>query len=61
MKKFRHEIRIAVSRMLARRQVDWRSAGGAVDWLPPVMGPGDWSTGVMIDHSASWYMDRIQR
>jgi hypothetical protein len=31
------------------------------DWLPPVLGPGDWSSGMMAtmaDKSAAWYFDR---
>lgn len=31
------------------------------DWLPPVLGPSDWSSGLMAsmaDRSAAWYFDR---
>jgi hypothetical protein len=31
------------------------------DWLPPVLGPGDWSHGFvesMADNSTAWYFDR---
>ena len=31
---------------------------GQYDWLPPVLGPNDWSIGVMADRSASWYFER---
>lgn len=34
------------------------SAGPAADWLPPVLGPGDWSAGLLADRSANWYFDR---
>lgn len=37
-----------------------RSHGGA-DWLPPVLGPADWSYGLvasMADSSNAWYFDR---
>lgn len=32
--------------------------GSQYDWLPPVLGPNDWSIGVMADRSASWYFER---
>jgi hypothetical protein len=32
--------------------------GGTVDWLPPVLGPAEWSLGLMSDLSAGWYFDR---
>ena len=32
--------------------------GGTVDWLPPVLGPADWSLGLMADIGAGWYFDR---
>jgi hypothetical protein len=35
----------------------------AGDWLPPVLGPGDWSSAVMAsmaDRDAAWYFDRRQ-
>ena len=31
------------------------------DWLPPVLGPSDWSNGLlaaMADTSSAWYFDR---
>lgn len=28
------------------------------DWLPPVLGPEDWSIGLLADRSAGWYFDR---
>jgi hypothetical protein len=53
------EVRAMVARMLPRRRSERRlSPGPAVDWLPPVLGPEDWSTGVMADRSANWYFDR---
>lgn len=35
-----------------------RAPGPAADWLPPVLGPADWSSGLMADRSAGWYFDR---
>ena len=35
--------------------------GPELDWLPPVLGPADWSSGElasMADRSAAWYFDR---
>ena len=47
---------------LRRREPATRPAGGsALDWLPPVLGPGEWSYGLlqaMADGSAAWYLDR---
>jgi hypothetical protein len=34
-----------------------------LDWLPPVLGPGDWSSAAMAsmaDGSARWYFDRAE-
>jgi len=31
------------------------------DWLPPVLGPSEWSHGVLVtmaDSSTAWYFDR---
>ena len=30
----------------------------SLDWLPPVLGPEDWSIGLLADRSAGWYFDR---
>jgi hypothetical protein len=38
--------------------------GSELDWLPPVLGPSDWSSGAlasMADKSAAWYFDREAR
>lgn len=38
--------------------------GSELDWLPPVLGPADWSSGLlasMADKSAAWYFDREAR
>ena len=54
-----HRIRTLVSGALAHRRLGRRAVGGAAtDWLPPVLGPDDWSIGMMADRSASWYFDR---
>jgi hypothetical protein len=48
-----------ISGMLARRRHGrGNSPSRCVDWLPPVLGPYDWSTGIMADRSANWYFDR---
>jgi len=53
------KVRTLVSGMLAHRHPERRALGGpATDWLPPVLGPNDWSIGLMADRSAGWYFDR---
>jgi hypothetical protein len=59
MWQLRLQFRNLVSGMLARRRSERRiSPGSAADWLPPVLGPEDWSIGLMADRSAAWYLDR---
>ena len=59
MWEFRHKVRILVSGILASRRSERRSSPGrSADWLPPVLGPEDWSIGMTLDRSASWYLDR---
>ena len=44
-----------------RRQPVMRFGGRDVDWLPPVVGPQDWSSGLlasMADKDSAWYFDR---
>ena len=53
------KLRSLLNGMLADHRTGRRlSAGPAADWLPPVLGPNDWSIGMMADRSASWYFDR---
>jgi len=59
MWELQHKVRFVVSSMLARRRPVRRASGGpAIDWLPPVLGPNDWSLGMMADRDAAWYFDR---
>lgn len=59
MWEFRHKVRTLVSGMLASRRPERRgSPSPSADWLPPVLGPEDYSIGLMSDRSASWYLDR---
>ena len=59
MWELQHNVRTLVSGMLAHRRSDRRvTASPGTDWLPPVLGPDDWSIGMMADRSASWYFDR---
>ena len=54
-------IRYAVNRIraLLRREPTIVFGGSSnSDWLPPVLGPGDWSSGMMWDNSTVWYFDR---
>jgi len=35
--------------------------GAGMDWLPPILGPDDWSSGLlaaMADGSSAWYFER---
>jgi hypothetical protein len=53
------KVRTLVSDMLAHRRSDRRvTASPSTDWLPPVLGPDDWSIGMMADRGAGWYFDR---
>jgi hypothetical protein len=58
MWELQHRVRTLVSSALALRRTVRRSPSAAADWLPPVLGPEDWSIGMMSDRSASWYFDR---
>jgi hypothetical protein len=58
MWELRHKVRTLISGMLIRHRPARRYAGRSADWLPPVLGPSDWSAGLMADRSASWYFDR---
>ena len=59
MWEFRHKVRTLVSAALARRTPERRRPSErSTDWLPPVFGPDDWSTGLVSDRGANWYFDR---
>jgi len=50
-----------ISVMLVQRQPRRRSSRhDPIDWLPPVLGPHNWSVGIMADRSACWYFERDQ-
>lgn len=60
-----NEILCRIGRTLARVSMsDTEPANcthGGVDWLPPVLGPADWSNGLIVgmaDSSNAWYFDR---
>ena len=57
MGKLHHVLRHLVDGLQVLRARQPR-IGGQYDWLPPVLGPNDWSIGVMADRSASWYFER---
>ena len=58
MWELRHKVRALISGAFARRGGLQSPAVRASDWLPPVLGPNDWSIGLMADHGAAWYFDR---
>ncbi|HWA51191.1 MAG TPA: hypothetical protein VG742_23180 [Dongiaceae bacterium] len=54
-----HVVRTLVA--LGRRRhkhIPAGARGPVTDWLPPVLGPGDWPVGLMADREAGWYFDR---
>jgi hypothetical protein len=58
MQKVFRAIRTLMGTLLARRPAAVSGRDKALDWLPPVLGPDDWSLGLLADRSASWYFDR---
>jgi hypothetical protein len=61
MLNLRKKIHALVSDRLARSQTRRRLPGhNSIDWLPPVLGPHDWSVGRMADRSACWFFEREQ-
>ena len=59
MQKLFRGIRTLVETLLGRQPAAAISdVNSALDWLPPVLGPGDWSIGLIADRSATWYFDR---
>ena len=49
---------------VGRRAPALAFGGQGHDWLPPVLGPGDWSSAalaIMADSSARWYFERADR
>jgi hypothetical protein len=58
MQKLLRGIRTLMGTLLARRPAAAVfGSTSALDWLPPLLGPGDWSIGLMADRSAAWYFD----
>ena len=61
MWEFRNKLHTLFSGIIERRVSGRRSSPSrATDFLPPVLGPNDWSVGIMADRSANWYFDRDQ-
>ena len=59
MWEFRHKLRALFSGLLeTRRSRRHGSPGRWADWMPPVLGPEDYSIGMLADRSANWYFDR---
>ena len=56
-----HWIRSRIGEFLAREPEMRFGGNSSRDWLPPSLGPGDWTHGMMegmADRSAAWYFDR---
>lgn len=58
MNRFRNIFRNVAFVLRNHRVQRAPATGGTTDWLPPVLGPGDWSTGLVADGSAGWYFER---
>lgn len=61
MRQLIQSINQLLATLLRREPVPRVSGRSGADWLPPVLGPGDWSSGMMAtmaDKSAAWYFDR---
>ena len=54
-------IRTLLGDFLCREPANRFYGNTSRDWLPPVLGPGDWSQGLidsMADNGTAWYFDR---
>ena len=61
MKGLLRRIAGVIARVLPPDGEPASSRRGGADWLPPVLGPADWSYGFiasMADSSNAWYFDR---
>ena len=61
MQKMLRRVRVLIQKLQQRQpKTPFRDSSGR-DWLPPVLGPSDWSYGLMqsmADGSTTWYFDR---
>ncbi len=54
-------VRTLIGDLLSREPTIQFGGNSSRDWLPPVLGPGDWSHGLiasMADASTAWYFHR---
>ncbi len=54
-------VRKLIGNLLGREPTLRLGEDSSKDWLPPVLGPADWSQGLMAsmaDSSGAWYFDR---
>ena len=61
MQEWLQSIRTLVGYLLPRASTPQFRANASADWLPPVLGQGDWSSGLfaaMADASSAWYFER---
>ncbi len=61
MQKILRRVRALVGNMLTQEPMIGTRAHAGTDWLPPVLGPADWSHGLiasMADSSTAWYFGR---
>src|SRR5262249_21613685 len=60
MAKFLSRARQLIRSLQPHAQLIGLGSGSARDWLPPVLGPSDWSLGLleaMADSNTAWYFD----
>lgn len=61
MQELLRRARALIQKLLQREPMIRFGGNSSRDFLPPVLGPSDWSHGfieAMADRSAAWYFDR---
>ena len=61
MQEMLHRARRLLQKLQQRQPTIPFGGSSSRDWLPPVLGPSDWSYGLiqsMADSNTAWYFDR---
>lgn len=58
MQDFVRKIQASIGKLLSREPASQVPGASGMDWVPPVIGPSDWSLGVMADRNAAWYFEQ---
>ena len=63
MQGWLYNVRMLITNALLREPAVPSGGNSSHDSLPPILGPSEWSDGLMASmaHSAPWYLDRWQR